>query len=476
MKAIAVENGVAVDSQVYIYSRQDELCIDVFNYFYIDVNNNCIKDNDELFASVPVAVELSTLVNPPDTFHCLNGFKSLVSTIYEEDIITCKVLSMPVGTYLTCPSDSTIRDTMLLNVTEVFNNYFGINCTSGNAFDLSVNANTPVTGAIDQWGTIFTLNTHCYGPNTILTFQHSPKYEYTGDATPQPTSVNGTVLTWNLGSLAFGGMEEIHFQVWTPGGPLTFGDTVQNRFFINPNTGDIDPTNNAIVVVDTVVASCDPNAIYVNPGFCTIPGGELEYTITFENMGNGPAEHVFILDTLPAELDIKTLEIEFNSHYMTYARRVANGQNIIMFDFPDINLADSSDHENCHGMFKYTIKSYNTLPIGTEINHRAGIYFDYNGVILTNTVKNEICAPAVIEEIISKNDLTVYPNPVSDVLSITSSKGKVYEITNMLGQLMLSGCLEAGVGKVDINAISPGIYSIKVAGDKTVSLQKFQKL
>ena len=160
---------------------------------------------------------------------------------------------------------------------------------------------------------------------------------------------------------------------------------------------------------------------------------------------------------------------------MTYARRVANGQNIILFDFPNIDLADSSDHINCHGMFKYTIRNFSNTPVGTDIDHRVGIYFDYNDVVLTNTATTQVCNPSAIEEVANKADLVIYPNPANDILSVSSSKGKTYEVTNILGQVMMTGSLNSSVTPVNVDALSTGIYNIKVTGDRTVNIQKFQK-
>src|SRR5205814_3315952 len=64
----------------------------------------------------------------------------------------------------------------------------------------------------------------------------------------------------------------------------------------------------------------------------------LEYTIQFENTGNAPAENIAVLDTLPANLDLKTLDIVASSAAMNLAIIKSGGYNIAKFDFPGIHL------------------------------------------------------------------------------------------------------------------------------------------
>ena len=43
---------------------------------------------------------------------------------------------------------------------------------------------------------------------------------------------------------------------------------------------------------------------------------ELTYTIRFQNTGTAPAQDIYVLDTLDANLDWSTLKIKNMSHYM----------------------------------------------------------------------------------------------------------------------------------------------------------------
>ena len=112
----------------------------------------------------------------------------------------------------------------------------------------------------------------------------------------------------------------------------------------------------------------------------------LQYTVHFENMGNDTAQNIYVLDTLSDYLDVKSLKILMSTHYMDVATyKIPGGHNVVKFDFPNIKLLDSSHHGLCDGAVIYTINSKGTIPMGESIKARAGIYFDINEVVMTNT-------------------------------------------------------------------------------------------
>jgi len=65
--------------------------------------------------------------------------------------------------------------------------------------------------------------------------------------------------------------------------------------------------------------------------------------------------------------------------------------------------------------------------------------------------------------------LAVYPNPANDVLfvetqSIASLPDPTYRITNVLGQTILSGSINAETQQIDIKKLPSGMYFISVGG------------
>ena len=65
--------------------------------------------------------------------------------------------------------------------------------------------------------------------------------------------------------------------------------------------------------------------------------------------------------------------------------------------------------------------------------------------------------------------LTIYPNPTNDVLFVetrraTSLPGTTYRITNLMGQTILSGSINAETQQIDIKKLPAGMYFITVGG------------
>jgi len=79
-----------------------------------------------------------------------------------------------------------------------------------------------------------------------------------------------------------------------------------------------------------------------------------------------------------------------------------------------------------------------------------------------------------------KNDdagIYLYPNPATDDLRIVSSKFKVQsaEVFDMLGNKISNMQLAISKNKIDVSKLSPGIYFVKVRGEKEERVLKFVK-
>jgi uncharacterized repeat protein (TIGR01451 family) len=99
------------------------------------------------------------------------------------------------------------------------------------------------------------------------------------------------------------------------------------------------------------------------------------YTIHFQNTGNAPAFNIRLRDTLDANLDINSFEVRGYSH----PAQISLNGNILTVRFNNIMLPDSTtDYEGSMGYFQYRIKPLPNLPLGTQIENTAYIYFDYN--------------------------------------------------------------------------------------------------
>lgn len=172
-----------------------------------------------------------------------------------------------------------------------------------------------------------------------------------------------------------------------------------------------------------VIGSWDPNdktgyPLGIGAEHEIRPNTELEYHIRFQNTGTDTAFTVVIRDTLSPFLQHSTLKVGASSHPFRY--NIRNG--VLEFVFNNILLPDSNVNEVAsHGFVNFRIAQNSGLPTSTTIFNRAGIYFDFNKAVLTNTTFHTIkpVLTSVLPEPnspLSQGSVQIYPNPgVNDI-------------------------------------------------------------
>ena len=199
--------------------------------------------------------------------------------------------------------------------------------------------------------------------------------------------------------------------------------------------------------------------------------------VRFQNTGTFAAENVVVKDILSDQLDGSTLQIVSASH--NYRSTITDG-NRLEFFFENINLPDSTtDEPGSNGYIAFKIKPANTVGLGSLIENTAEIYFDFNFPIVTNTVSTTVTTLA--NDQFGLNDfITVYPNPVGNILNIdmnSSSEIHLINIYNTLGQLVKS--IEkpnATKTSVSVSDLKTGTYLVNINSDKGKMVKKLIKL
>jgi uncharacterized repeat protein (TIGR01451 family) len=252
---------------------------------------------------------------------------------------------------------------------------------------------------------------------------------------------------------------------------------------ITPIIGDSNTKNNVKRYCYPVRNSYDPNIKSVYPvGACkenyALKNQVLTYTVQFQNTGTADAIDIFILDSLDADLDINTLRVVGQSHQPMITEVLPGG--VLKFDFRNIHLPDSgTDEKGSHGYVIYEISPKTGLPNGTRVTGNAGIYFDFNPPVMTNTVMNTLVStiPSCnvgIESLPEKSSaLQVYPNPTPGHLTVDLKQSGTVTIYDMVGNLLFEKPCATGQNNLDISNLANGIYLLKANGGG-VRLVKFQ--
>lgn len=294
-------------------------------------------------------------------------------------------------------------------------------------------------------------------------------------ANPTFSSQVTNSLTWNYTNLqpfetrTINLVFNINSQTETPA--VNIGDQLNYAATITPTIGDEFLYDNYSDLKQIVVGSYDPNDKTCIEGTTVGPnmiGQYVHYVIRFENTGTYPAENIVVKDLIDlAKFDINTLIPLHSSH--DFVTRI-NG-NKVEFIFENINLP--FDNATNDGYVSFKIKTKPTLTVGNTFSNNASIYFDYNYPILTNTFISTIQTLG-INEISGINKLSVYPNPVKDILFFkTNSIVTKVEVYDISGRVLSSNAVNEN--KVNLSGLKTGNYILKVYTESGITNTKIIK-
>jgi hypothetical protein len=146
--------------------------------------------------------------------------------------------------------------------------------------------------------------------------------------------------------------------------------------------------------------------------------------------------------------------------------------NILTIRFNNIMLPDSTtDYEGSLGYFQYRLKPLQNLPVGTQIENTAYIYFDYNAPIITNTTQNNFQIVTDLNSISNnQSDFLIYPNPSNGIFNFKDTKNiKQVEVYNLLGEQILA---QGNQKQINLSGFAKGIYYARINGEVVVKLVK----
>ncbi|MBL7814131.1 MAG: T9SS type A sorting domain-containing protein [Saprospiraceae bacterium] len=86
---------------------------------------------------------------------------------------------------------------------------------------------------------------------------------------------------------------------------------------------------------------------------------------------------------------------------------------------------------------------------------------------IDNDGKETLSKVITIEDKGAKGKLAVFPNPVSNLLTVENTEGGNFQIFNLLGQQVLTGKTPpSGAGGLDVSALPQGTYILKVGAEQ----------
>ena len=417
-----------------------------------DLNQNCIQDAGEYGISNQMvkiqAPQIATLTDSVGNYEfMINNVGNFVieyipSPAYQNVFVSsCLPYPYLQNAYITA-----------LNTT-VSNVNFSVKFNKDIA--VYVNENAYISG-FPHTAMIICKNYTSDNDTALVTYQHDAAL-LNPIFTPTPTNYNAInrTATWHYNNFFPGTLQNIYVAGTTSSSAI-LGDTVKSYARISPILGDSLAINNQDTVIKIVVSAYDPNIKEVSPqgetqaGFIAPTTPQLEYIIHFQNTGNYPASFVTIKDTIDTNvLEVYSIEMQLTSHPCTVT---IEEEKVFVFTFKNINLPDSTtDEPNSHGFVKFGLNLKPNLPLNTEIQNHAAIYFDFNAPIITNATLNTLHIAPVDTTVDDTTTTTIhtqnsffasklrlYPNPFTEIttLSFLNPQNDVYSllITDLSGK------------------------------------------
>ena len=201
------------------------------------------------------------------------------------------------------------------------------------------------------------------------------------------------------------------------------------------------------------------------------PETPIEYTIRFQNTGTDTAFNVYILDEISPLLDPESLRMGASSHEY---RASIDSNRTLDIRFDNIMLPDSNiDLAGSQGFVQFTIAPYPDLPLPSLIENRAGIYFDFNEPVITNTVFHTVDTgfvrgpSSIFSPPTPLANITLSPNPTPDgqvrvELRTNISGPYLAVVLDGLGRRMTSLPMNSKSEQLQLGYLPAGTYSLAV--------------
>ena len=209
-------------------------------------------------------------------------------------------------------------------------------------------------------------------------------------------------------------------------------------------------------------------------------GTDIEYMIRFQNTGTDTAFTVVIRDELSPWLNPGSVVPGASSH--PYQFEFYDDRNI-KFVFENINLPDSSkSQEASQGFVSFRISQNLAVPLQTDILNRAGIYFDFNEPVYTNTTRHRVGKDFVTvsawQPFLEGLTLRVMPNPVGETAllqigGLNTGETWTAELSDAAGKPVRTAHLNAPDWRFERGLLPAGVYFLRViSGDRVLGTGK----
>lgn len=299
---------------------------------------------------------------------------------------------------------------------------------------------------------------------------HFPQHPGAFSLSSETAGVPNNTANFSFPGITPGGCELLQVDFSTPTTTPVNMEFI-TRATVTPSSGDPTPDNNISTLFNTVVGSFDPNSVFAYPARNGNPrdGGDIlknidrtiTYQVFFQNTGNAPADLIIVRDTIDQALDLASIRNISATHDMQVT--IEGNNDVLVFKFPNIQLPDStSDYANSIGSIQYDIDLVPGVPVGTEVEKQAAIYFDFNSPVITNNNVLKVTNASSTHTPVDAHAVVTYPNPAHAYFGFYNDRACEMSLFNALGALVLRQNIEPGLQQVPTTDLPNGIYLLRL--------------
>jgi hypothetical protein len=437
---------------------------------YLDQNANGLLDAGEPPFPRPLAMVLTQGNKVYSPVNSTGAFQAYASP----GAYTLELAQVPVHYLLTQPARGSFSGTFSGSNQLMAGQDFGL-VPQFNINDIRITL-TPYNAPRPGFTTSYRVSIENTGTSTVSGAANlvlDSHFTYVS-STPSATR-SGQTLTWNYTNLApFG---QLHYDILLSLPTNAVMGTLLTSTATAPLTGDVEPTDNTSTLAHNIVSSYDPNSMEVNYERITptqVAAQQwLEYTIHFQNLGTASAINVILSDTLDYnKLNPATIQWITQSHNCSWSlTSIGPNTGLLTVRFLNINLPERNvDVIRSQGFVRFRVRARPTLAVGEIIPNHAGIVFDYNSPVITNTATTTVF---LVTAALGRHDApawTAYPNPATDALTISAdlaTAGPVrVELLDMLGRPVRQQLFTAPAGPLhqalNLQSLAAGVYVLRL--------------
>ncbi len=319
-----------------------------------------------------------------------------------------------------------------------------------------------MTTVTNNGTTVDSLNVHVVFPPSVV-FQSSNNF----------ATISGDTLIYSLSAVQPGQTVYLFSAFLLPAA----GNQIPVVSYVNTiNSNNSITSFDSILTNTLVICGCDPNDKQVSPqiAFITIDS-TLNYLIRFQNTGTDTTFKVVVIDTLDATINPVTFKLQATSHPCQVFRE----NNILKFVFDNILLPDSNTNEPLsHGYIFFSVDVVDNSSCMTVTN-KAHIFFDANADVETPYAFTTFVVCVGLQENNKDSNLTVYPNPVLDVININfdfnNEHQYCFSLFNSIGQVVIDNQILSSSEINLLSELAAGVYLLEIL-DKTDNLKYKTKI